>query len=75
MEGRVILLGDFNAHSPKWNLHFGERSNAAGLEALVDRHDLILNNELGMVTRPTQRNTTSIIDLTFTTQEIRVLDG
>lgn len=75
MEGRVILLGDINAHSPQSNHHSGERRDAAGLETPVERHDLIYNNEPGKTTRPTCRNTTSIINLTFNTQEIGELDS
>lgn len=40
----------------------------------MERHNLILTNEPGKATRHTRRDTTSIIDLTFTTTEIRVLD-
>lgn len=74
VEGRVILLGDFNAHSSEWNLHCRKKRDAADLQALIEKHYLILNNELEKATRPTRRNTTSIMDLTFTTQEIGALD-
>lgn len=50
MEGRVIFLGDFNAHSTKGNLHSGEKRNDAGLEALIEGYSLILNNEPGVAT-------------------------
>lgn len=75
MEGRVILLGDFNAYSTEWNPHCGENRDAAGIEVLIERHDPILNNELGKAIRPTRRNPTSIIDFTFTTLKIRALDA
>lgn len=74
LEGRIILLGDFNVHSPEWNIHYGERRDTSGFEALMERNDLILNNEPGMTTRLTQRNTTPIIDLTFTTLVITALE-
>lgn len=74
IEGGVVILGDDNAHSLKWNLHCGERRDAAGLETLIKRHGLILNNELGVATRPTRSRRTSIIDLTFTTLDIGAPD-
>lgn len=75
MEGRAILLGDFNANSPEWNLHCGERRDATGLETLIERHELILNNELGKTTGLTHQKTKSIIDLMFNTHRIGVLDS
>lgn len=54
MEDRVIMLENFNAHNPKWNLHCGEKRDAAGLEALIERHDLTLNNESERTTRYTR---------------------
>lgn len=53
MERRVILLGDFNAHRPEWNLYSGERREVVGLEALIEEYDLILNNDPGKATKPT----------------------
>lgn len=73
MKGRVTLLGDFNMHSLESNLHCSKRRNVAGLEALLGKHDLILNNEPGKPTKSTQRNTTSIIDLMITTPVIGAL--
>lgn len=74
MEYRVILLGDFNAHSSEWNLHSGEKRDAAGLEALIEGYNPTLNNEPGEATNPTQRRITSITDLTSTTRDVGVLD-
>lgn len=42
---------------------------------LIVRDDLILNNKPGKVTRPSHQNTTSVINLKFTTQEIGTLDS
>ena len=39
MQGRVILAGDFNAHSPRWN-KTGIRRDQGFLEKLMDDHDL-----------------------------------
>lgn len=74
MEGMVIMLGNFNTQSPKWNVYCNETRHAAGLEALVERYYLILNNKLERATRPKQRNTTSIINLTFNNPEIGALN-
>lgn len=74
MEGRVILLEDFNTQSLEWNLHCGEMRDTVSLEALVGGQGLILNNEPEKTIRPTRRNTASIFDLTFTTLEIGALD-
>lgn len=47
-----MLLGDINAHNPEWNLNFDKIRDAASLKALVERHNLILN-ESGRATRLT----------------------
>lgn len=52
LEGRCLLLGDFNAHSPLWNPLAGSRTNAGPLEDLIERKDLFINNEPGVPTRP-----------------------
>lgn len=46
-------MGEFNAYSPDWILHWGKKRNAAGLEALIEGRDLILNNEPRRAIRPT----------------------
>lgn len=74
LEGRVVLLGDFNTHSPERNLDSSERRDTVGLETLIEEHDLIFNNEPGRATRPMHWNTTSIIELTFHTPGIGALD-
>lgn len=70
IEDRVIILGDFMAHSPEWNPYVGERRDAASHENPIETHDLIMNNETGVVTGPTGSSRMSIIDLTFTTPNI-----
>jgi Endonuclease-reverse transcriptase len=75
IQGRAILLGDFNAHSPYWNPLTDRRKDASSLEAIIDKFDLILNNESGAITRPNSRDNNSIIDLTFTTTSIRLLNS
>lgn len=67
------MLEDFNADSPEWNLHCGETRHEIILEALIERHYLIFNNESGKAITPTGQYTTSIIHLTFTAQEIGML--
>jgi hypothetical protein len=51
------------------------RKDANSLEAIIDKFDLILNNELGAITRPNSRDNNSIIDLTFTTTSIGLLNS
>lgn len=53
IEGSVILSGDFKALCPKWNLHCGERRDAAGLETQIERYGMILKNKLRTTSRPT----------------------
>ena len=75
IQGRTILLGDFNAHSPIWNPLISGRIKAGLLEQIIENFDLILNNEPGVITRPNSRNNKSIIDLTFTTTAIGLLNS
>ena len=75
IQGRTILLGDFNAHSPEWNPLITLRIEAGPLEQIIKDFDLILNNEPGAITRPNARNNKSIIDLIFTTIQIGLLDS
>lgn len=70
MEGRVVLLGDFNTHSPERNLHCGGEKDEAGLKVLLEGYSLIQNKEPGVVTRLTCTSMTSIIHLTFTSKEV-----
>ena len=67
IEGRCLLLGDFNAHSPLWNPQVRARVNAGPLENLIDEAGLYINNELGIPTRPKSTPGISIIDLALTT--------
>jgi endonuclease/exonuclease/phosphatase family metal-dependent hydrolase len=74
LRGRAVLLGDFNAHSPAWNPLISRRKDAGPLEQLIEDYDLILNNEPGVITRPGKDSTGSVIDLTFTTEELGPLE-
>lgn len=74
MGGRTVLLGDFHAHSPEWNIHYRERHDVNGLKALIEAHELISNNGPRNVTRLNIGQATSIIDLTFTTTKLRALN-
>jgi hypothetical protein len=78
LRGRVVLLRDFNAYSPLWDL-FQTRNNAGPLEDIIAEFGLILNNEPGAIIRPTEAVNScyigSIIDLTFTTPEIGLLES
>ncbi|KAI0998334.1 hypothetical protein K3495_g9861 [Podosphaera aphanis] len=73
IENRTILLGDFNTHSPYWNPARQHRQRADGLESIIKRYDLIVNNDTTIATRPKQSPGLSIIDLTLTTPDIGLL--
>jgi len=46
--GRVVIAGDMNAHSQKWNPKATKRRNATFREALIEKHELIIwNSEEG----------------------------
>jgi hypothetical protein len=49
------------------------RKDADSLKAIIDKFDL--NNELEAITRPNSRENNFIIDLTFTTTSIRLLNS
>jgi hypothetical protein len=78
LRGKVMLLGDFNAHSPLWD-PFQTRNNVGPLEDIIVKFGLILNNELGAITRPAEAVNSYylgfIINLTFTTPEIGPLES
>ena len=73
-EGRCLLVGDFNAHSPLWNPLVRARVNAGPLEDLIDKAGLYINNELGVSTRPKRTPGISIIDLALTTVSMGPLE-
>ena len=52
IEGRCLILGDFNAHSPLWNPWAGTRNTAARLlHRLIETHGILINNDPGVLTR------------------------
>lgn len=67
IDGRTVLAGDFNAHSTYWNPECKRRERAEILEGLIDKYNLIINNDTLIPTRPKQTAGRSVIDLTFTT--------
>lgn len=73
LRGRVLLAGDFNAHSTIWNPRNQTRQNAAPLEGLIEDYNLCINNDLTVATRPKKTPGESIIDLTLTTPEMGLL--
>lgn len=50
IEVTVVVLRDFDIHTPDWNVHLYEMRDAAGLERLIDAYDMILNYQRGNVT-------------------------
>lgn len=72
IEGRTILAGDFNARSPAWDPWVAGRQNAGTTERLIERHELIVNNNDYQPTR-CGKNCRSIIDLTLSTRRVGAL--
>jgi hypothetical protein len=66
IEGRTVLAGDFNAHSPAWDLWVSGRQHTGTVERLIKRHRLIINNNDYQPTR-CGKNCRSVIDLTLST--------
>ena len=69
IRGRVLILGDMNAHSTMWNPHCHQKQNTGPLEDLIERYDLMVNNNTDYPTRPSSRGF-SIIDLALTNSEL-----
>jgi hypothetical protein len=42
LEGRTVVVGDFNAYCQMWNPRTGGRRNAAVLETLIENFELYL---------------------------------
>ncbi len=63
------MLGDMNAHSTSWNPHCVRRQNAGPLEELIEKYELIVNNNTDFPTRPRSPGM-SIIDLALTTASL-----
>jgi hypothetical protein len=72
IEVRSILAGDFNARSPAWDPWVSGRQNAGTTERLIERHELIVNNNDQQATR-CGKNCKSIIDLTLSTRGVGAL--
>lgn len=65
IRGRVLIVGDMNAHSTMWNPRCHQKQNAGPLEELIEGYGLIVNNDVDFPTRPASRGV-SIIDLALT---------
>ena len=72
IRGRVLIVGDVNAHSAMWNPHCRQNINAGPLELLIERYELIVNNDTNFPTRPSSPGI-SIIDLALTSPELGLL--
>lgn len=72
IEGRTILAGDFNARSPLWDPWVAGRQNAGMVERLIEKRELIINNNDHQPTR-CGKNCRSIIDLTLSTRRVGAL--
>ena len=72
IRGRVLIVGDMNAHSPVWNPHCHQRQNAGPLEELIETYELLVNNDTDCPTRLGSRRI-SIIDLALTSPGLGLL--
>ena len=72
IEGRTILAGDFNARSPSWDPWVTGKQNAGTVERLIEKYELIVNNNDHQATR-CGKNSRSIIDLTLSTRGVGAL--
>jgi len=52
IEGRCLLLGDFNTYSPVQNPQARARTNAGPMKALIEGFNLYINNNPDTLTRP-----------------------
>jgi hypothetical protein len=75
LQGRCLVLGDFNAHSTLWNPQASTRTNAGPLEAIIEAYELYVNNDPEEATRPKNTPGNSIIDLAISTPELGPLPG
>jgi hypothetical protein len=72
IKSRTILAGDFNARSPAWDPWVAGRRDAGTTERLIERHELIINNNDHQTIR-CGRECRSVIDLTLSTRRIGAL--
>ena len=75
IQERVMLVGDFNAHSAVWNPGTATRRDAAVLEELIEIYELYVNNNSDVPTRPKVSPELSIIDLAITSPEMEALSA
>ena len=71
----MILFDDFNAYSLMWNPLILMRIKVGLLKRIIKNYSLILNNESGVIIRSSMRNNKSIIDLTFTSMSMGLLES
>ncbi len=67
--GRVLIVGDVNAHSSMWNPHCRQNVNTGPLKELIECYELIVNNDTDYPTRPSSPGI-SIIDLALTSPDL-----
>lgn len=72
IRGRVLIVGDMNAHSPIWNPRCYQKQNAGPLEELIETYKHLVNNDTDFPTRLASRGV-SIIDLALITPDLGLL--
>ena len=71
IQGRVLIVGDINAHNPSWNSHCRQRYNAGPLEELIKTYDLLVNNNSDFSTQLRSQEF-SIINLALTNLDLGI---
>lgn len=70
--GRVLIVGDTNAHSSMWNLHCRQKVNAGPLDELIESYELTVNNDTDFPTRPSSTGI-STVDPALTSPDLGLL--
>ena len=52
IRGRILIVGNINAHSPSWNSYYRQRQNASLLEESIKTYNLFINNNIDFLTWP-----------------------
>ena len=68
-------MDDFNVHSSIWNPLISIRIETESLKEIIEKYDLILKNESEIITRSNTRKNQSIINLTFSSITIELLNS
>ena len=68
---QVLIIGNINMHSNMWNSHCQQLKNAGPLEELIEKFELIVNNDTNFPTHLSSQGI-SIINLALTSPKLGV---